>query len=259
MRENTMTPLPLPAAGAPAIRVGCAGWGVPPQHAALFPPGGSHLERYARLFDTVEINSSFYRPHQHKTYVRWADAVPDNFRFWVKTPREITHQRRLLDCEDSLLRFLEEISGLGRKLGGILVQLPPSLALDMPSAQVFFTLLRQHYAGAAACEPRHASWFSMQGEKLLQDFRLARVAADPAKFPTAGAPGGDTGFSYYRLHGSPEIYYSSYPEAYLRQLAHTLQSASGPAWCIFDNTARGAATANALDTMNLLGITTHQG
>lgn len=257
MHEKNM--MPLPAAGAPAIRVGCAGWGTPPQHAALFPPGGSHLERYARLFDTVEINSSFYRPHQHKTYMRWADTVPEGFRFWVKMPREITHQRRLLDCEDSLLRFLEEISGLGCKLGGILVQLPPSLALDMPSALTFFTLLRQHYPGAAACEPRHASWFSMQGEHLLQDFRLARVAADPAKFPTAEAPGGDPGFSYYRLHGSPEIYYSSYPEAYLRQLANTLQAASGPAWCIFDNTARGAATANALDIMNLTGLAAHQG
>ncbi|MCB5191124.1 DUF72 domain-containing protein [Methylobacillus arboreus] len=229
----------------PALRVGCAGWGIPPQHATLFPQGGSHLERYARLFNMVEINSSFYRPHQHKTYVRWADTVPDNFRFWIKMPGEITHRQRLADCSTALRRFLEEISGLGSKLGGILIQLPPSLPLEAATAHAFFTLLRHHYPGAAACEPRHASWFTIPGENLLKDFSLARVAADPARFPMAGVPGGWSGFCYYRLHGTPQIYYSSYPPEYLEQLSITLQNANKPAWCIFDNTARGAAAANA--------------
>ncbi|MCB5186450.1 DUF72 domain-containing protein [Methylobacillus caricis] len=249
---NTKT---WPTLDHPALRVGCAGWGIPPQHAALFPPDGSHLERYARLFGTVEINSSFYRPHQHKTYARWAATVPESFRFWVKISGEITHKHRLAGCSIALLRFLEEISGLDSKLGGILIQLPPSLQLDPVTAHSFFTLLRQHYSGAAACEPRHASWFSMAGENLLKDFKLARVAADPARFPTAGVPGGWNGFCYYRLHGTPQIYYSSYSPEYLEQLSITLQNSSSPAWCIFDNTARGAAAANAIAVINRIRLT----
>ena len=97
------------------------------------------------------------------------------------------------------------------------------------------------------CEPRHVTWFSAEAEALLIEHRVARVAADPARHQTAEAPGGWTGFAYWRLHGAPRMYASSYDEGYLRRLAQAMEAvASKQVWCIFDNTMFGAAAENAL-------------
>ncbi len=91
-------------------------------------------------------------------------------------------------------------------------------------------------------------------ERFLAWVQVARVAADPAPAPRGAVPGGWDGLVYYRLHGSPRMYYSDYPDAYLDELARTLAAAarSAPVWCIFDNTALGAATANALKVVERL-------
>lgn len=230
------------------IHIGCAGWSISKQHAALFPPADSQLERYAQRFNAVEINSSFYRPYLPATYARWAATTPADFSFAVKMPKAITHTRRLAGATEPLERFLAEIGQLGAKLGPLLVQLPPSLAFDARVAGAFFTLLRERFAGAVACEPRHPSWFSAEAEALLIGFRVARVAADPAIVSAAAMPGGWRGLAYYRLHGSPEMYTSTYSEPYLDALAQQIGLAA-PVWCIFDNTALGAATTNALELM----------
>jgi uncharacterized protein YecE (DUF72 family) len=235
--------------------VGCAGWSIPKQHADDFPAGGTHLVRYARRFPAVEIDSSFYRPHRPETYARWAASTPAEFRFAVKLPREITHTRRLADAAAPLARFLGEATQLGEKLGPLLVQLPPSLRFDAGVADAFFDLLRESYAGQVACEPRHPSWFTVEPEQLLDRWRVARVAADPAVVPAAAEPGGWSGLVYYRLHGSPAMYESPYPPAHLDALAPRLARAAAretSAWCIFDNTALGAATADALALMERL-------
>src|SRR5690554_5249594 len=112
------------------VRIGCAGWSIPSRHKHLFGEGGSHLARYATRFDVTEINSTFYRPHQPRTFERWAASVPARFRFSVKLPRQITHEARLLRTGDALTEFFDGVAGLGKKLGGVLVQLPPSLAFD---------------------------------------------------------------------------------------------------------------------------------
>src|SRR3954465_6896167 len=111
-------------------RVGTAGWSIPTAAADRFPAEGSSLERYAAVFDAVEINSSFHRPHRRATYERWAQSVPADFRFSVKLPRTITHDAALAGCEALLNRFADEVSGLGDKLGALLVQLPPTSALE---------------------------------------------------------------------------------------------------------------------------------
>jgi uncharacterized protein YecE (DUF72 family) len=108
------------------IYVGTAAWAIPKASQDAFPTEGSHLVRYANRFDSVEINSSFYRPHRLSTYQRWADDVPDHFRFAVKMPKTITHEGRLRNVADPLQRFLGEIAGLGGKLGPVLIQLPPA-------------------------------------------------------------------------------------------------------------------------------------
>jgi uncharacterized protein YecE (DUF72 family) len=196
----------------------------------------------------VEINSCFYRPHRLATYERWAASVPDEFRFSVKLPKVITHTARLVDSARDLDRFLGEVAGLGKKLGPILVQLPPSLEFDHDVAGAFFSALRDRFPGDVVIEPRHATWFTADVEKMLVDARVARVAADPARVPAASEPAGFADLVYLRLHGSPRIYYSAYSPEQLDGVAKLLAEKAAlriPAWCIFDNTALGAATADA--------------
>ncbi len=224
-----------------SLHIGTAGWALPEAERARFGDGPSILARYATRLNAVEINSSFYRPHRPSTYARWATSVPGDFRFAVKVPRAITHERRLADCAAPLGAFLDQCGALGPRLGPLLVQLPPSLAFD-PHTD-FFAVLRERFAGRAVCEPRHPSWFTPAADALLKGWHVARAAADPARVPQAAEPGGDTSFAYYRWHGSPRVYYSDYAPARLEALAARLPA---KAWCIFDNTALGHATANAL-------------
>lgn len=229
--------------------VGCAGWSLPREEQSRFPAAGSHLQRYSARFTAVEINSSFYRPHRRSTYVRWAASVPDAFRFAVKVPKAITHERRLREPLPLLDTFLEECTGLGEKLGFLLVQLPPSFVFDLDHVGEFFEVLRERTQVPVACEPRHASWGADYVDDILTSLRISRVMADPVRVPGAEDPGGWTEAIYYRLHGSPRVYWSSYTDEYLDAIAHRIEEdrAEGrEAWCIFDNTAQGAATANGL-------------
>jgi uncharacterized protein YecE (DUF72 family) len=237
------------------LRIGTAGWGLPRAWRGQFPAEGSYLERYAACFSAVEINSSFYRQHRRAVYERWAAAVPPAFRFAVKIPRAITHDQRLVAADVLLEVFLEEVAGLDSRLGPLLVQLPPSLALDVEHAEEFFETLRRLHAGPVACEPRHESWFSAEAGQLMRRHRVARVAADPGWVQGASEPGGDPGLVYFRLHGSPRIYWSDYEPARIAAQAERLRQAASEGverWCIYDNTTLGAATGNALSLARLL-------
>ena len=230
------------------IRVGTAGWSIPRASALRFGATGSHLERYARSpLRCVEINSSFYRPHAAKTYAKWRDATPPDFRFAVKMPRAITHELKLRDAREPLVAFLAQTDGLAQKRGPILVQLPPSQSFDASVVTSFLELVREVYDGAVVCEPRHATWFSPAVNALLDRYRIARVAADPARVPEAAAPAGWPRLAYVRLHGSPRTYWSRYDADYIAALETTLRSlpAAEAVWCVFDNTAAGAAVENA--------------
>lgn len=229
-----------------ALRIGTAGWAVPRAVADAFPAEGSGLARYAARLGAAEINTSFHRPHRPGTYARWAASVPDGFRFAAKLPKTITHEKRLVDAGAELDRFLGEVEALGPSLGPLLVQLPPSLAFVEAAADGFFGRLRDRAAGPIACEPRHPSWFAPAADALLAARRVARVAADPAPVPAAAEPGGWPGLVYRRLHGSPVIYRSAYEPAFLDALAARLAARRAETWCVFDNTASGAAAADAL-------------
>ena len=238
-----------------AVVVGTAGWSLPRAEQPRFPGEGTHLQRYAAILGGAEINASFYRPLRRALYAKWAASVPDGFRFSVKMPKSITHERRLLDCEEPLAAFLDEVEGLGGKLGCLLVQLPPSLEYEASRAGAFLALLRALHDGPVALEPRHATWFTRRAASLLADYDVARVAADPARVPAAATPGGSAELVYHRLHGSPRVYWSRYDEDHLRALASRIRRAARRAravWCVFDNTAGGAATSNALDLVERL-------
>jgi uncharacterized protein YecE (DUF72 family) len=237
------------------ILIGTAGWSLPRVEQNHFPEVGSHLERYSSRFAAVEINSSFHRSHKTAIWARWREAVPPRFRFSVKMPKAITHTARLNGANDLVAAFVDEVSVLEAKLACLLVQLPPSLVYDAKVAEMFFADLRARIRVAIACEPRHESWFGPEANSLLRDVKVARVAADPARVPAAAEPGGSRELSYFRLHGSPKVYYSSYPAEFINSLADRLQreeSNDRIVWCIFDNTTLGGATRNAIDLSTLL-------
>jgi uncharacterized protein YecE (DUF72 family) len=135
----------------------------------------------------------------------------------------------------------------GTQTGTTVASTPPSLVYDPVIVEPFFELLRASINHPLVCEPRHPTWFDVEADGLLATYAIARAAADPARVPAAGRPGGDVRFAYYRLHGAPRMYYSAYDCAFVGELAAQIRGAAAKeVWCIFDNTASGAATANAL-------------
>lgn len=230
--------------------VGCAGWSLRKEHSELFGEGDSHLHRYSSRFNCVEINSSFKSPHKRGTYERWAHIVPKHFRFSVKFPKTISHLKGLRDCEEELEIFLQAVGGLGVKCGPLLLQLPPSASYNAASAEPFFKELRSKTDQRVVIEPRHPTWTEKTALSLIDSFGITIVTADPPPFSNRSTPA----TSYYtRLHGTPRIYYSSYTEEFLSSLSTRINrdAQRKEQWVIFDNTALGFATPNALDFISL--------
>jgi len=240
--------------------IGTAAWSIPRTAIGFFAPAGSQLERYASRFKAVEINSSFYRDHEPKTYEKWAGQTPAEFRFAVKLSRAYTHARDWKTTD--LLHTLDGYLHLGQKLGVILVQLAPRHAFDINFDTALLTAIRRVYEGPLVVEPRHRSWASHEAYALLHAMQVGKVHADPERCPDLN-PEIENPISYWRLHGSPEIYASDYAYSHLQQLADNLQreKAGGQAsWVIFDNTKFGRATHNALELVRILeGSTTRMG
>ena len=218
------------------------------------PSEGTHLERYARLFRCAEINSSFYRPHATATYAKWGASTPAEFLFAVKVPRLITHERELKRSRVPFEQFLAETASLEGHRGPLLVQLPPSLAFAARPVMSFFDMVRNCYDGPVVCEPRHPSWFTSGAQTLMKRYAIARVAADPPIVKESSAPGGWDGIAYFRLHGSPRMYWSRYDAGYLSRMAAMVSqiSQSIDVWCVFDNTASGSAFENAWQLQHLI-------
>ncbi|WP_431104027.1 DUF72 domain-containing protein [Roseateles noduli] len=244
------------------IRIGTAGWSIPKAVAASFPGDGSQLTRYARVLECAEINTTFSRTHRPTTFERWANETPADFRFSAKVPQAMTHGARLKVPRAEVRAFTASLVGLGDRLAALLVQLPPSLDLDTRTARAFFRSIHAGFEGAVLCEPRHPSWFTAAAERLLIEERVGRVAADPAKPEGAAAPGGWLGEKgdgrgatvYYRWHGSPRMYWSRYEDDWLAAQASEISRwpAGTQVWCVFDNTASGAAADDALRLQALL-------
>lgn len=239
---------------AEPIRIGTAGWANPPFCRASRPLQRSHLQHYAAHFNCVEINSSFYRSHRPGTYARWCAQTPDDFRFAVKLPRTFSHGSQLGAQPQLLERFLDEVNGLGRKLAVLLLQMPPSRLFDAEAADRFFSAVLRRAHCPLVCEPRHVSWFAADGRALLSAYGIGLVAADPPCSPEEQLPSGK--LRYFRLHGSPRMYYSPYSGEYLAAMAaraNTEVKGGRDVWCVFDNTAAHAAWDDARKLNRLLG------
>ncbi|MCL6708541.1 DUF72 domain-containing protein [Pseudomonas sp. R2.Fl] len=226
--------------------IATAAWSIPKTVADRFAGEGSGLARYASVFGGVEINSTFYRRHKVSTFARWAESVPDDFRFSVKIAREITHIRAMRDIGEPFNVFLGDISPLGEKRGPLLCQLPPSLAFDADRMEDAFKTMRDADAGRIVVEVRHKSWASDEAAALLRKYAIDRVLADPAPVWPADEFAGPP--LYVRLHGKPKIYHSNYTDDEIRSFSKLLAADS---WCVFDNTASGAAIENALTMLGM--------
>ncbi|NTF98207.1 DUF72 domain-containing protein [Rhizobium rhizogenes] len=221
--------------------IATAAWSIPKKAADRFAQEGSGLTRYASVFGGVEINSTFYLRHKTSTFARWVASVPDSFRFSVKVHKEITHTRAMKDIAQPFETFCADIAPLADKRGPLLCQLPPSLAFDAAVLDTAFKAIRDIDDGTVVIEARHKSWASPEALDLLKNYAIDRVLADPSRVWPAEAFADPP--RYVRLHGRPKIYYSSYSEDEIRSFLKLLASDS---WCVFDNTASGAAIENAL-------------
>lgn len=228
----------------PRLRTGCTGCETDCIDYNL--PTADQLREYASRFSSIEINSTFEELPDRDTFAAWAEAVPEDFRFAIVVPKNISHQTRLRDT-DLLDEFLNCIAPLGQKLGPLVFQLPSDLDFDVQTVPHFFAKLRRRHDGPVVCAPRHPTWFSPSIDLLLNNHRISRIASDPAPATGAAYPGGFNQLIYYRLQGSPRVRHSGYTEEYLQELADRLRPdlPEKDVWCIFDNTADGFAAGNA--------------
>jgi uncharacterized protein YecE (DUF72 family) len=165
---------------------------------------------------------------------------------------------KLEDTQGAFVEFVGQTDALAEKRGPILVQLPPSLSFAASVVMRFLDEVRSVYAGPMVCEPRHATWFTAPVSSLLDQYGVSRVAADPPPVPEAIAPAGSPHLAYFRLHGSPRTYWSRYAANDIATLARTIRSMSTATevWCVFDNTASGAAIENAWELGQRLSVDT---
>jgi len=230
------------------VRIGCSGWAYRDWREVLYPPGlpqRDWLVAYARAFDTVEVNASFYRLVPEGTAARWAAVTPPGFVFSVKGSRYLTHLRRLRDAEEGLARFDARIAPLraAGKLKPLLWQLPPDFARDDERLAGFLAMLPP---GRHALEVRHASWWAEDVFAHLRAHGVALVLADRGG-PLFAAPVMTAPWSFVRLHAGAEGGDGAYGPGELRAWAARLRELAehGPVFAYLNNDWRGHAVRDA--------------
>jgi len=200
----------------PSIRIGCSGWQYKHWRASFYPtslPQSRWLEYYARQFDTVEINNTFYRLPETPTFAAWRRRVPRGFVSAVKASRYLTHMKKLKDPKEPLSRFFMRAKGLKRALGPVLYQLPPHWKIDLERLDAFLKALprtRRH-----AIEFRDPSWYSDEVFTRLERHKVALCLHDMAGSATGKLPVGP--FVYVRFHGAQKYSRPVMPAAFARR------------------------------------------
>ena len=207
------------------------------------------LPFYAARFPTVEINYTFYRMPTEKVLLGWAGRVPDGFRFTLKAPRRITHDAKLVGCEDLTAGFCRVAGTLGDKLGALLFQLPPNLKRDPARLEAFLGTLPPK--APAAFEFRHASWFDEEVFALLKEHGMALCVADSEKLETPLALTAD--YAYFRLRD--EGYQASDIEQWARKI-DGLRSRCKDIYAYFKHEEEGKGPAFARELMGHLQLET---
>jgi uncharacterized protein YecE (DUF72 family) len=209
------------------------------------------LEYYTDLFDTVEINNSFYGMPSDSTLAGWRDSVPNGFVFSIKASRYITHMKKLSDPEGPVGRFLERADVLGFRLGPVLFQLPPRWRCNPGRLSDFLDVLPPGYR--YAMEFRDGSWFCDEVYSLLADRDVAFCIYHLAGRQSPKEVTSD--FVYIRLHGPGDAYQGSYSDRDLRGWAGAISAWDGrdrDVYCYFDNDQRGYAARDAMRLKDML-------
>lgn len=208
------------------------------------------LKYYSKYFNTVEINSSFYHLTRKETFDNWALQTPDNFVFVVKASRYITHIKNLVDCSEPFKKLLDSALGLGNKLGLFLFQLPPNLKKNIIKLEDFFKIILKNYR--YVFEFRNESWFCDEVYNLLNEFGAGIVISSSPSFPYHEIITGN--LCYIRMHGSEQLYSSSYSEKELQKLSALIRKnlkKNINTYVYFNNDAFGYAIENARKLVEL--------
>jgi len=236
------------------VRIGCSGWNYRHWKEPVYggAPARRWLEIYARRFDTVEVNATFYRLPTRKAVAGWVDGTPDGFVLAVKGSRYLTHIRRLRDLGDGLARFYDRIEPLVRspKLGPVLWQLPETFHRDDERLAAALAALPP---GRHCFEFRHESWFVEDVYALLREAGAALVIGDAPNRPfQAHVLTAD--WTYVRFHHGRRGRRGNYSETELREWAQRIRSWGVETWAYFNNDWEAFAVRNGERLRELLGV-----
>lgn len=235
------------------LYIGCSGFYNNDWKGSLYPENTQSkdfLSLYAEVFNAVEINSTFYRIPTAKTLLKWHNETPESFRFFIKIPKAITHQKRLQDCKEEVTEFCQHIhEHLQQKLSGFLYQLPPSFKNTPENTDLLVNAIDSRFLNVV--EFRHETWWTKQVFDLLRNNNIV--------FSGVSFPGNlseeiiinHPEIIYYRLHGKPVLYKSEYSEDFLSHLAEGLSKTPQTVFIFFNNTWGTAAIKNAMFLKNI--------
>ena len=238
------------------IHVGTSGWMYDHWAGRFYPdnlPKTRWFECYAKHFDTVELNVTYYRLPPEKTFLSWARKAPREFVFSVKGWGLITHRKKLRGVESNLRLFLSRVQLIGEHLGVVFFQTPPIMQKDLPRLEEFLKLLKSYPEFRFAIEFRHSTWFDNEVEELLRSYRVGFVQFHHPELPCPRWVTSD--FVYIRMHGKGILYGGAYEESDIRNLADYLTGLPEDVrdvYVYFNNDANAYAVFNALKLKELL-------
>jgi len=239
---------------ASGLYIGTSGWSYKDWKNTFYSgvPQKRWLEHYASIFTSVEVNATFYRQLQEKTYQKWLEATPDSFSFAVKGTRFVTHVRRLKEPEESVLKQKANLAPLEDKLTAVIWQLPGNLEFSRDRLQGLLQALDKWPKVRHALEMRHPSWLVPETAELLRKHSLAVCQSDAPDWPLWNEVTSD--MVYIRLHGNRALYQSEYTEEELRSWSRSITAWLKDGLTVhvyFDNTDAGHAPSNALHLKRL--------
>lgn len=236
------------------LYIGCSGFYNNDWKGSLYPEDAKSkdfLILYSREFNSVEINSTFYRKPTAKTLVKWTDETPDGFRFFIKIPKTISHEKRMKDCKEEISAFCDHIeSHLKSKLSGFLYQFPPSFKCTEGNLDLILDNIDSRFLNVI--EFRHESWWNKDVFDILKENNIIFSGVSfPGNLPEDVIVN-HPDILYYRLHGKPVLYKSEYSEDFLKGLAEKIRNSQQKAFIFFNNTWGTSAIKNGLYLKNLL-------
>ena len=245
----------MPPAGPRSIRIGCSGWNYASWKDEFYKgePSRLWLQHYAQYFDTVEVNSTFYRLPLRTSVARWVDETPPNFVFAVKASRYLTHVKRLTDLDDGIQRYYRRLEPLARspKLGPVLWQLPASFRRDDERLGAALAALPR---GRHCFEFRHASWFVDPVYELLRAHGAALVIGDRPDVRPFQSYELTTDWTYVRFHYGSRGRRGNYSDSELEEWARRFEGwrREVEIYSYFNNDWEAFAIRNALWLKNRL-------